>query len=493
MYWFSGTVCNDTGLINGKTYYYGLFTHDTSYSYTTGICVSAMPFYNQNVQNVVLTPGDKKVNLSWTNPAGGSYSATKILRRSDRFPTGAADGTVVYWFNGTVCSDTGLNYGQTYYYALFAHDTAYSYATGVFKSVYLASGDLNSALDTTAWGFQQPGGVSQMPAFSWLSSYSGHTGILKLSYSSATEGLKLTSIARTFNGAGNYWYRIRVQYSSDSPNSGHEIISSLLSYPNPQSYTITEVGGNWTGNGQITPGRWYTYDTFVYSKESSQQIQLMLKNNGSSGDFYIDSIQCDSTTPASLVSPVWVPMTIGDFDTATDTTRWGFQSIPTAANGIGTLSWVSSVGTQNGVIALGYNLVNQGTKMTSSPTYTIATNRNVLMSFKYRSNLSSPTTLHILGYLYGERDLATYKVDIAVKGVLGNFPGNQWNTVYVPLTSVSQNSSFRMQLIIKNNTQSTETVYIDDIQLIYSSTAVTSQQWAQADDVCDLKQPNLYE
>ena len=438
---------------------------------------------NRNVMNVMAIPGDKQVTLSWTNPDRTDYSATKILRREDRYPTGPNDGTQVYWFNGSSCVDSGLTNGKTYYYGLFAHDTANVFASGVFISVYLnwqpTEGDFNTSLDTTSWGFQQPGGVTQIPSYSWLSSYNGRTGILKLSYSSQTEGLKLTSIARLFNGAGNNWYRLRVQYASDSPNNGHEIVSQMLSYPGHPSFTITEIGGNWTGNGQMVSNRWYTYDAYVYSSESSQQIQLMLKNNGSPGDFYIDSILCDSTVPPAIVSPISVPVTTGDFDSATDTAGWAFQNTPDGINGKGTQSWVSSVGAQNGVLALNFNNLYQGVKVTSIPTYTIATNRNAVMSFKFRSNLSNPTTLHILGYLYGERDLATFKVDLAGKGVLGNFVGNGWNTAYVPLTSVSGNTSFRLQLIIKNNAQTPETVYLDDIQLVYSSTVVATQLWAE--------------
>ena len=449
--------------------------------------------YDKNVQDVSLMSVENTVILNWKNPIHANYLATKIMRRTDRYPSGPNDGTQIYWYNGTNHPDMGLIKGQTYYYGLFAHDTAYNYATGVFASVYIPGGDFKSAVDTTIWGFQKAGGVSQMPSFSWLSSYNGRTGILKLSYSGSTEGVKLTSMARSFNGAGNNWYRIRVQYSSDSPNNGHEIISQLLSYVSPESYAITEVGGNWTGNGQMIGNKWYTYDAYVYSKESSQQPQLILKNNGSTGDFYIDSIQCDSTIPPAVTSPVSVPMTIGDFDTAADSTSWGFQNTADGINGKGTLSWASSIGAQNGVLALTFNNIYQGAKITASPTYSIATNRNAMMSFKFRSNLSSPTTLHVLGYLYGEKDLATFKVDLAGKAILGNFPGNQWNTAYIPLTSVSQNSSFRMQLIIKNNTQSAETVYIDNIQLVYSSTALAAQQWVDAQATSDMKQSSLFE
>jgi hypothetical protein len=218
----------------------------------------------------------------------------------------------------------------------------------------------------------------------------------------------------------------------------------------------------------------------VYSQESSQQIQLILKNNTSTGAFYIDSIVCDSSVPPAVTSPQTVTMPIGDFDVADDTTSWGFQNTADGVNGKGTFSWVSTVGAQSGVFGVTFSQATQGVKITSTPTFSIPSTRNALLSIMFRSNLSNPTSLHILGYLYGERDLATFKVDLAGKAVLGNFSGNQWNTLYVPLTSVSDNTAFRLQLVIKNNTQTPETVYIDDVQLYRSGLALTSKQWTDA-------------
>ena len=487
IYYDAGTTFTDTAVINGKTYYYGLFAVNNVSNYASGIRVSATPRYNKNVQNVQAITGNKQLTLTWTNPAGADYMATKIMRRSDRYPTGPTDGIQVYWYNGTISVDTGVVYGQTYYYGLFAHDTSYSFATGYFVSAYLNwqsnEGDFDYPADTTSWGFQRPGNVNQIPSYSWLSSYNGRMGILKLNYSNQTEGLKLTSIARLSNGAASPWYRLRVQYASEAPNEGHEITSQILSSPSHLSNVITEVGGNWTGNGQMVPNRWYTYDTYVYSKESSQQLQLILRNNGSNGAFYIDSIQCDSTPPPATVTPISVPVTIGYFDSAADTSQWVFQNTPDGINGKGTRSWESSVGTQYGLLALNFDHLYQGVKITSNPTYTIESNWNAVMSFKYRSNLSSPTTLHVLGYLYGESDVATFKVDLAGKGVLGNFPGNQWNTMYVPLTSVSGNTSFRLQLVVKNNAQTPETVYIDEVELVYATATFASRRWVCADNL----------
>ena len=496
-----------TGSTQNPQHIYSAVSRPTTYTVTliaTNIfgtnSVTNLNYVSVNTVNYVINfkaiGGDRQVSLSWNNPVYADYYASRIIRRTDRYPTGPSDGTTVYWYNGTSCVDTGLNDGQTYYYAIYAHDSSYNYTSGAFDSVYLTwhngDGDYDVSSDSTMWAFEKVGGISQMPTYRWVSSTTGHSGILKLSYSGTTEGVKMTAIPRS-NVSPNNWYRIRVQYSSDSPNSGHEITTQMLSYPNHQSYTILEVGGNWTGNGQIVPGQWYTYDVYIYSKESSQQMQLIMKNNGASGDFYIDSIECDSTIPPAVQNPTAVMMTNGDFNTAADTTSWGFQKTEDGTNGMGTFSWVSSVDPQNGVLGITFNQQTQAVKMTSAATYGILSGRNVLMTFKFRSSLSNPTTLHVLGYLYGERDLATFKVDLAGKAVLGNFSGNQWNTGYVLLTSVSGNTVFRPQLVFKNNTQVPETVYIDDVELYYAGTSLVARKWVQAEETRDSSQQSLYE
>jgi hypothetical protein len=262
---------------------------------------------------------------------------------------------------------------------------------------------------------------------------------------------------------------------ADSPSSGHEIIAYILQYGHPTSYTITDLGGNWTGNTQIQSNTWYTYDTYVYCQKSSAQLQLILKNNGSQGKFYIDSISCDTVTPPAMTSPVTVPVSMGDFNVAADTSSWGFQVVPGAANGLPGINWISSYSGQSGVLQLAFNQINQGCKITAAPVYAIPANRNTVMSFKIRSDLSSPTTLQILGYLYSEKDLATFKVDLSGIAKLGSTPGNQWATVMIPLTSVSGNTSFRMQMVIKNQSQSPENIYIDDVQLIYRDSVSLSE------------------
>ena len=486
-YYDNGNAYVDTNVINGVTYYYTAFAQNTLNEYVSAASTFATPKYIKNIKDISLIPGDKYIKLTWSNPTGNDYYATRVVRRSDRYPTGPDDGTTIYWFNGTVCVDTGLVNGKMYYYGLYAHDTSYSYAKGINASLTLIwnpeKGLFTNASDTAFWAFQKPGSVNQIASVSWLTSYNGRTGVLKVSYSDLSEGIKITGIPRIdISESSYYWYRLRVQYASDSPNDGHEIISQLLSYPDHQSTKIILVGGNWTGNGQIAPLQWYTFDAYVFAAKTSQQVQLILKNNGSAGDFYIDSIQCDTTWPPAFMHSAWSEATIGDFDTAADTTHWAFQAPEDSPNGMGTFSWVSAIGGRTGVLAVDFNQVQQGVKMTGIPTYAIDSHRNVLIYFWFCSSLSNATDLTVLGYLYAENDVSTFKVDLSGRGVLGDYLGTQWNGASLALTSVSENTSFRVQLVVKNNSQSPETVYLDNVTVICSSPVSGASPWAELID-----------
>jgi ABC-type polysaccharide/polyol phosphate transport system ATPase subunit len=81
----------------------------------------------QQTMELKAVPQDTSVHLSWKNPPLKDYMATKVVRRTDRFPIHHDDGTPVYWFNGTECVDGNLMNGKPYYYGLFVHDRQYQY------------------------------------------------------------------------------------------------------------------------------------------------------------------------------------------------------------------------------------------------------------------------------------------------------------------------------------------------------------------------------
>ena len=348
-------------------------------------------------------------------------------------------------------------------------------------------GDFDLASDTTNWGFELPAGTASIPTISFLSTYQGHNGIMKLNWTTASQGLKLTCKRKFMPVSSIPWYRLKVTYYCDSPSTNQSVVGQLLNYAGNTSSVIKYIGGAYTGNSMITSGRWYSYEIYgQYSLVSAGFLQLILKNGGSNGAMYIDSIELDNMMPTSISSPVWASVPYGDFDVASDTTHWGFQLPLDGASSLPQISW------STGLLVLNFTAANQGVKITSADKFTLPAGRSAEMSFSICPSLSLPTTLTVQANLYAEKDVSAHW-DMGAGVSIGNLLGNRWQYFFAPLNSVSQISTYRLQLILKNGANTSQKVYLDNIQLVYSSTALAAQQWVDAQATSVMKQSSLFE
>jgi hypothetical protein len=408
------------------------------------------------------------LNDVWVlNNANGSGGTPLWLQISPTVsdPTTRYGHTAVYDpVNNLMTIFGGLN-GSEYFNDVWVLSTANG--EGVWNNYV---GDFDQAIDTTYWAYQTPPNVTIQPPVTWLSTYQNHTGILKLSYNSSTEGLKLTSFPRFSPNPNQPWYRIRVTYYCNPTCTNESITPVILLYQDDTSQTIQELGASYTGNSLIQSGYWYTLDAYIYCHTSSGQLQLLMKNGGSNGAMYIDSIELDNIAPPAVSYPVLASVTGAPMNSASDTTYWGFALAPNETSQP-QISWLSSyLGQdsvlQDNVLELNFMSNSQGTKMTSLLGI-IPTDSNAILSFNVY--VTNPTDIEIEGFLYGEKSLTPFECDIAGYVNTGIIPANTWTTLFVPLSSVSQQSTFRLQLLIKNNNQFPEQVYVNDIQLFYSS------------------------
>jgi hypothetical protein len=138
VYWYNGNYCN-VAVPNGQKAYFGVFSHDTSYSFSSGTFVSAIPNSYQNISKASLSePWVGAEVLSWANPTvTNQYDATLVLRKTDRYPNDPADGYNAtdgtwfrYWYNGNGMGELGLM-DTSYFYLLYANDTFMNFSSGV--------------------------------------------------------------------------------------------------------------------------------------------------------------------------------------------------------------------------------------------------------------------------------------------------------------------------------------------------------------------------
>jgi hypothetical protein len=68
------------------------------------------------------------VLLTWSDPVESDFAATKIIRRTDRYPTSFDDGDQVYDGDAESFADSRIDSNTTYYYVAFSYDVYENYA-----------------------------------------------------------------------------------------------------------------------------------------------------------------------------------------------------------------------------------------------------------------------------------------------------------------------------------------------------------------------------
>jgi lysophospholipase L1-like esterase len=114
----TGTSTSDTGLTNGTTYHYGVWVVRGGQLSPVARVSSTPNVPVDNVTNLAATPGDLRVDLSWTNPTT-RFDRVRVVRKAGSAPADPTDGTQIYSGTASSASDTGLANGTTYHYAIW--------------------------------------------------------------------------------------------------------------------------------------------------------------------------------------------------------------------------------------------------------------------------------------------------------------------------------------------------------------------------------------
>src|SRR6185437_6888099 len=104
---------------NGTLYSYAVWVvHGTDLSAPARITATPDFATPAPVTSLQGTPGDARVDLSWTNPSG-TFDAIKVVRKIGSDPTSSTDGTVVFNGVGTSVADTAVANGTSYHYGVW--------------------------------------------------------------------------------------------------------------------------------------------------------------------------------------------------------------------------------------------------------------------------------------------------------------------------------------------------------------------------------------
>lgn len=127
-----------SGLTPSTLYHYRVRSADgannstvsTDRTFTTASAADTTP--PGDVQNFTAEGKNRIVKLSWVNPPDPDFVGVRIRYRTDQFPAGSNDGTLLGDFTGQPsafvrANHTGLQNGVTYYYSAASYDLSGNY------------------------------------------------------------------------------------------------------------------------------------------------------------------------------------------------------------------------------------------------------------------------------------------------------------------------------------------------------------------------------
>jgi hypothetical protein len=198
---------------------------------------------------------------------------------------------------------------------------------------------------------------------------------------------------------------------------------------------------------------------------------LVVKNNGSSGSVFIDSILLYKSEPLveqpyGALEQAAIPN--GKFDSGLSGWFYGYPAMGIAPGApLPGYTVVSSFSGQNNVLQLSYIQVMQGMKLTSDPVVTILPMKSTRLTWKIYGVADNPNR-SVSGRVYC--------IDTATGGVLSDVLGPSGVNEYMPTGHwvtytavgspvVNSETQARVQIVVKNGNTTSDTVYLDDIIL----------------------------
>jgi fibronectin type 3 domain-containing protein len=285
----AGTGFTDTNLIDGTTYYYVVYANGSCPSAASAE-VSATPVCTPTSAptNLLATPGDGQVTLSWTAPTTGNVVSYTVTRTT----AGADSHTDIPNLKGTTYQDSPLTNGTTYYYVVSA-------SNGTCLSV--PSNPPVPATPVKACNLIAPTGVTatagnQKVTLTWSVSDAG-----SLSYvvkRGAVAGGPYNTVVPNPNPAGTvdtavsngttYYYVVTTSNGAcTSPNS-NEVFAKPICTPPVAPTGVTATPNNSNGNITVAWGAVDTATGYTVSRGTSASGPFLAQSTNQTAATFTD-------------------------------------------------------------------------------------------------------------------------------------------------------------------------------------------------------------
>ncbi len=337
----TGLNYQDTGLVNGTTYYYvveavnasGASANSPEASATGGTIVVPAP------TGLAAVPVDAQVSLSWDTSAGAdSY----VVKRSTA--SGAPYETVVSNIVSTNYTDTDVTNGTTYYYVVSAVQSAVESA----NSLEVHTTPVPFHFESGVQGWVGGGGIVSGVATSTAQAYAGNQ-----------------SLAVNFNGTASGTASPHVNNVAVVPGStitfhvwipGGSQITALQPFIQDKNYAWTS---SWYGS--FTADAWNTLSLTVPANAVSPLSVLgvqVITGGAWTGTCYIDSVYVESP-PQAPASPTGLAAVAGDgsvdlsWSAASGATGYKIKRSTTSGSGYAAIATINSLALADSGLANG--------------------------------------------------------------------------------------------------------------------------------------------
>ena len=178
-----------------------------------------------------------------------------------------------------------------------------------------------NSTDTEQWAFQLAETASLLPSIAYYPEYNNANGVLGVSFSSQSAGIKMTlGIPNWINSSTGQWYTVRARVMCNIPNNKMNV--QLKLYNGTSTFMMS---------GRVLygcPTTWKWFETSIYADVTSQLYpQFVVNNGGESGIVYLDEVQVIAAKPAIKLAygNTRQKNPTADFDIASDSTGWAFE------------------------------------------------------------------------------------------------------------------------------------------------------------------------